>query len=229
MPNPRMRITRIVGTPRNRIEYETASTLIGAKTAPGRPRITARSNAKTKTKASATRKIFTFKTKPSRTSGRESRKITRLKNRSLTPPGARPTRRVHDRERDDREEHDRAEEATQTLRPCVPPGRPPRIWSAGCPQWIGVGFDDGELRRACFRHGRVPVLLCRPGDDQEKTGTSTSVVRYWSCSAWRLPSSFSSWIPRLTHSTRSLPFSKVTPKYSWVPPTGGNCPTTTSA
>jgi hypothetical protein len=79
-----MKITGIVGTPRNRSVYAIASARIGKNTGLGRLRRTAITKAKTSTTASAIRKIRTLRRKASAISGNESLKTAPLKKASRT-------------------------------------------------------------------------------------------------------------------------------------------------
>src|SRR5919204_6565121 len=83
-PNPRMKITRIVGTPRNRSVYAIASARKGKKTGPGRLRKIATKSANTSTTASAIKKIRTFSANASAMSGNASLKIDPSKNARWT-------------------------------------------------------------------------------------------------------------------------------------------------
>src|SRR3954469_3158518 len=72
-------MTRIVGIPRKRSVYATASSRKGNSTGPGSPRRTAIPSAKTRISASAIRKIRMFSRKARATSGNESTKSCRSK------------------------------------------------------------------------------------------------------------------------------------------------------
>src|SRR5262249_5265284 len=89
-PKPRIAITRIVGTPRQKSAYAIASARSGKNTGPGRLRITASTSANARISTSAMQKIFTLSRNARAISGIDLQNSSQLKNvvRTSGQPGA---------------------------------------------------------------------------------------------------------------------------------------------